>query len=156
MATYLLDTSALVKRHVVESGHIWVRALCAPRKGNDIAVAEIALVEVAAAFSRMSRASTPRLTVARRNRVIGDFERCFLRQYTVIQVDRAIFTRAAALCRVRPLRAYDAVQLACALVLRDDNLATGQPAPTFVCADTTLLSAAAAEGLPIENPNDHP
>jgi hypothetical protein len=74
----------------------------------------------------------------------------------VIQVDRAIFTRAAALCRVRPLRAYDAVQLACALVLRDDNLATGQPAPTFVCADTTLLSAAAAEGLPIENPNDHP
>jgi hypothetical protein len=104
----------------------------------------------------MVRASIPRLTIARRNRVISDFERCFLRQYTVIQVDRTIFTRAAALCRVHPLRAYDAVQLACALVFRDDNLAAGQPAPTFVCADTTLLSAAAAEGLPVENPNDHP
>lgn len=109
MAAYFLDTSALVKRHVVEPGYSWVRALCALRKENDDVVAEIALVEVAAAFSRMARASIPRLTVARRNRVISDFERCFLRQYTVIQVDRAIFTRAAA-----------------------------------------------AEGLPIENPNDHP
>ena len=82
MASYFLDTSARVKRHVVEPGYIWVRALCAPRKGNDIVVAEIAVVAVTAAFSRMVRASIPRLTIGRRNRVIGDFERCFLRQYT--------------------------------------------------------------------------
>ena len=84
MATYFLDTSALVKRHVVEPGHTWVQALCAPRRGNSIVVAEVALVEVAAAFSRMVRESVPRLTPARRNRVMSDFDSLFLRQYIVI------------------------------------------------------------------------
>lgn len=156
MATYFLDTSALVKRHVTEPGHVWVQALCAPRRGNSIVVAEVALVEVAAAFSRMVRESVPRLTLARRNRVMSDFEVRFLRQYIVVQVDRAIISRAADLCRTHPLRAYDAIQLACALTRRDDDLAAGLPPPTFVCADTTLLAAAATEGLAIENPNSHP
>ena len=156
MTTYFLDSSALVKRHVAEPGHAWVRALCAPRRSNTIVVAEIALVEVVATFFRMVRETIPRLTVARRNRVISDFESRFLRQYIVIQVDRAIITRAAALCRVHPLRAYDAIQLACAVTRRDDDLAAGQPAPIFVCADMVLLGSAAAEGLAVENPNSHP
>jgi predicted nucleic acid-binding protein len=156
MATYFLDTLALVKRHVVEPGHAWVQALYAPRGRNSIVVAEVALVEVAAAFSRMVRESVPRLTPARRNRVMSDFDSRFLRQYIVIAVDRSIITRAADLCRTHPLRAYDAIQLACALTRRDDDVADGLPAPTFVCADTALLAAAAAEGLAIENPNSHP
>lgn len=156
MATYFLDTLALVKRHGVEPGHAWVQALYAPRGRNSIVVAEVALVEVAAAFSRMMRESVPRLTPARRNRVMSDFDSRFLRQYIVIAVDRSIITRAADLCRTHPLRAYDAIQLACALTRRDDDVADGLPAPTFVCADTALLAAAAAEGLAIENPNSHP
>lgn len=155
MATYFLDTSALVKRHVAELGHSWVRALCSPRSGNSIIVAEVALVEVAATVSRMVRETVPRLTATRRNRVMGDFEKLFSRQYIVIQMDRALITRAADLCKIHPLRAYDAIQLACAITRRDDDMAAGQPAPTFVCADTVLLSAAAAEGLPVENPNSH-
>ena len=66
-----------------------------------------------------------------------------------------MFARAATLCRTHLLRAYDAVQLACALTWRDDALATGQLAPIFVCADHALLGAAALEGLAIENPNLH-
>lgn len=68
-------------------------------------------------------------------------------------MNRAIFTRAVALCRAHPLRAYDAVQLACALTKRDDDRAQGFPALTFVCADASLLSVAAAEGFAVENPN---
>ncbi len=156
MATYFLDTSALVKRHVAEPGHAWVRALCNPRAGNTIVVGQVALVEVVATFSRMVRETPRRLTLARRDRVIADFEARYLRQYTIVQIDPTLLTRAAALCRAHPLRAYDAVQLACALTRRDDDLATGNPAPTFVCADIGLLAIARAEGFTVENPNAHP
>jgi uncharacterized protein len=156
MATYFLDTSALVKRHVAEPGHAWVRALCNPHASNTIVVGQIALVEVIATFSRMVRETPRRLTIARRDRVIADFEARYLRQYTVVQVDHTLLSRAAALCRAHPLRAYDAVQVACALTRRDDDLAAGDPAPTFVCADAGLLAIAQAEGLTVENPNSHP
>ncbi|HEU4782733.1 MAG TPA: hypothetical protein VFS83_05280 [Ktedonobacterales bacterium] len=67
-----------------------------------------------------------------------------------------VYTRAGDLCRTYRLRAYDTVQLAAVLALRDDALATGAPAPIFVCADSDLLGYAASEGLSIENPNDYP
>lgn len=153
MAEYFLDTSALVKRHVAEPGHAWVQAMCNVHAGNIIVVVEIALVEVVATFSRMVRETPPRLTLTRRDRTIADFEARFQRQYSVVQVGRALLYRAAALCRTYPLRAYDAVQLASALTKRDDNLAAGLVAPTFVCADASLLAVAAAEGLAVENPN---
>jgi len=54
------------------------------------------------------------------------------------------------------LRAYDAVQLACALRVRDDAMAIGVMPPIFVCADDALLAVAAAEGLSVENPHAHP
>jgi uncharacterized protein len=127
MPAYFLDTSAAVKRQIAEPGHIWVRALCAPDAGNIIVIAEIALVEVSATFSRMARETPRRISVARRDRLIADFEDRVRRQYEVVLVTRTIYTRAAILCRVHPLRAYDAVQLACALTRRDDDLATGNP-----------------------------
>ncbi len=74
----------------------------------------------------------------------------------MVRCNHTVLNRAATLCRKHPLRAYDAVQLAAALTHRDDDLAAGLLAPTFVCADAILLNAAAAEGLPIENPNTNP
>ncbi len=133
-----------------------MRALCNPRAGNTIVIAEIALVEVVATFSRMVRETPRRLTLARRDRVIADFEARYRRQYTIVQVDRTLLTRAATLCRAHPLRAYDAVQLACALTHSDDDLTAGNPAPTFVCADADLLAIAQAQGFTVENPNAHP
>jgi hypothetical protein len=126
-----------------------------PRAGHIIAVAELALVETSASFARMAREAAPRLTLPRRNRVISDFERCF-RQWYVVEVNRALLMHASTLCQTHPLRAYDAVQLACALIFRDEELAAGRPAPVFVCADTQLLTIASAEGLGAENPNLHP
>jgi predicted nucleic acid-binding protein len=60
------------------------------------------------------------------------------------------------LCRFHRLRAYDAVQLACALEVRNKLAALGILAPTFVSADTELLNIAKAEGLIIENPSVYP
>ena len=156
MAVYFLDTSALVKRQVAEVGHVWVKSLCRPGARHTIVISELAEVEVIASFCRMVRETPPRLMPTNRDRFITRFRQQVRRRYVVVPVDRAIISRAADLCRTHPLRAYDAIQLACALPRRDDDLAAGLPAPAFVCADTTLLAAAAAEGLAIENPNSHP
>jgi len=155
MATYFLDTSALVKRHIAEPGRAWIQALCAPVAGNTIVIAEVAIVEVASTFSRMARERPQRITDMTRDQLIKRFNDHVQRDYSVVEVNRAIFTQAADLCRRRPLRAYDAVQLACALTRRDDDVAANQPAPIFVCADAMLLKVASAEGLATENPNDH-
>jgi len=41
------------------------------------------------------------------------------------------------------------------LELRDQCLASGLPAPTFIAADNELNTAAQAEGLLVDNPNNH-
>ena len=48
MAAYVLDSSALIKRYVRETGTIWVRALTDFRAGHLIYVARIAAVELTA------------------------------------------------------------------------------------------------------------
>jgi hypothetical protein len=75
------------------------------------------------------------------------------RSYVVIDVKRATLQRAANLCRAYPLRAYAAVQLACALTRRNDDVAAGNSPPIFVCAGVTLLSIATLEGLSVESPS---
>ena len=54
-----------------------------------------------------------------------------------------------------PLRAYDAVQLASALILNSALIADKLSPLTFVSADNVLCEAAQAEGLPTENPNEY-
>jgi len=54
------------------------------------------------------------------------------------------------------LRGYDAVQLAAALEANDERLANALTPLTLVSADTELNTAAQAEGLNVENPNNYP
>jgi|GEM_PF-1352005 len=55
-----------------------------------------------------------------------------------------------------PLRAYDAVQLASALIVNQTLTEVDLPVPAFLSADDRLLNTARAEGLPTDNPNLHP
>src|SRR5436305_8059343 len=73
------------------------------------------------------------------------------REYLVINVDSVVFIRARNLISRYPLRAIDAVQLACAL----DVMRALNEAVTFVSADRMLLAAAALEGLATDNPDNH-
>lgn len=50
MTTYYTDSSALVKRYVIETGSTFVQELCDPSSGHVLALAEIGLVEIAAAL----------------------------------------------------------------------------------------------------------
>jgi predicted nucleic acid-binding protein len=63
---------------------------------------------------------------------------------------------AAALAEKHALRGYDAMQLAVALRTNARRLAKGASAITLVSADVTLNAAAVAEGLAVDNPNNHP
>ena len=158
MTSYFLDTSALVKRYVdFEPGHAWIMSLFDPAAGNDILISEATLTETVATFCRMARENPPRVSVATRDALIALFRQHDASlDYSAIHVTRTIYIRAGDLCTARPLRAYDAIQLACALAARDDALSAHIDPPIFVCADAGLLAAAAAEGLAIENPANHP
>jgi hypothetical protein len=54
------------------------------------------------------------------------------------------------------LRGYDAVQLASALLSNRERLLEGVPPLILVSSDTDLNQAAQAEGLIVEDPNNHP
>jgi hypothetical protein len=52
MADDFFDTSALVKRHVIETGSAWVRSLVRARAAHDLYIARITAVEVTSAITR--------------------------------------------------------------------------------------------------------
>jgi predicted nucleic acid-binding protein len=57
-AVIYLDTSALVKRYVIEQRSSWLGKLCSPDSGRTIATALITQAEAAAAFARKTRDGT--------------------------------------------------------------------------------------------------
>ena len=151
MASYFLDTSAIVKRYFPEQGRSWILALCRPAHGNRLYISQAALVEVVATICRKAREQF--VTVTERDLLIDIFRQDSQNSYTVIPVTTSIYTSAGNLCRSHSLRAYDAIQLACALSLREEAVADQAPLPIFVCADTNLITIAGEEGLQAENPN---
>jgi hypothetical protein len=58
MAIYFLDSSALVKRYIRETGSVWVLGLFDPALKNEVFIAAIASVEIIAAITRRSRSGS--------------------------------------------------------------------------------------------------
>src|SRR5207244_1318916 len=102
----------------------------------ELYISQAALVEVVAAMCRRTHEQS--MTITDRNRLISTFRQDCNDSFNIWPVTTAIYIFAGDLCRSYKLRAYDAVQLACVLGLRDKALATRAPAPIFVCADTGL------------------
>ncbi|MGH2509180.1 MAG: type II toxin-antitoxin system VapC family toxin [Ktedonobacteraceae bacterium] len=153
-----MDTSAIIKRYVpAETGSNWTIALCEPNAGQRIVLAQATLVEAIATICRKAREPQPtlRITKEERERLIALFRLDIRKQYHVIPVTVSLYTKAGNLCRIHPLRAYDAIQLACALSIRNKLISSDQPAPVFVSADDKLLDIARAEGFAVENPNNY-
>jgi predicted nucleic acid-binding protein len=153
VATFYLDASALVKRYMAETGTAWVESVCAD-DSHVIAIAQIGLVEVAAAFASKRRGNF--ITPDEYDNALADLIRDAQARYLLVAVDQTLVDSAIQLTRRQRLRGYDAVHLACALALNKPLVDSGQPPLIFVAADKDLLAAAAAEGLATDNPNDHP
>jgi predicted nucleic acid-binding protein len=154
MATYFLDTSAIVKRYIVEPGRLLLLAICDPDQGHDLYISQAALVETVATFCRKTHEKS--ITTDKRDKLINAFRQDTHEGYGIRLVTTGMYTQAGNLCRSHRLRAYDAVQLACALDLRNETRTQQAPVPIFVCADNNLLAIASAEGLQVENPNNYP
>jgi hypothetical protein len=150
--TYFLDSSAIAKRYIEETGTAWVEALCILDAPKVIALAQIGVVEVAAALAARWRSN--QLDSAEYEEALDDFL-SDLEQYQLVAADPVVIDNAVQLTRRQKLRGCDAIQLASALSLHQALLKDDLPGITFVCADDDLLTAAAAEGLATENPNLH-
>ena len=154
MAAYFFDSSALVKRYVVESGTQWVRGLCDPAAGHALYIARITGAEVVAALARRARMGS--LAQSAAQSAMAAFRSDFGGAYLVSEFTPALAERAMDLAQAYGLRGYDAVQLAVSLDVNAARRGYGLPPLTLVSADTDLNQSATAEGLAVENPNDHP
>jgi hypothetical protein len=99
VASYFLDSSAIVKRYLTELGSGWVRRITDPKAGNDIYLARITGVEVVSALVRQS----PPLPLLTQN--LSNFKSDFQSQFQLISVNAAVVTRAMDLAEAHRLRA---------------------------------------------------
>ncbi len=137
-----LDTSALIKRFVVEKGSPLVGAIVT-RKGP-VATAKIAYAEVYAGLTR--KRQDGHLSESRYALACRQFERDW-KAYVRVDLWDEILLLARDLIQRHPLRGFDAIHLASALSLKG---ALGEDI-TFAAADERLFQAAEAEGLQVLN-----
>jgi hypothetical protein len=110
MAVYFLDSSALVKRYITETGSAWVLGLFDPALDNEIFIASITSVEIIAAITRRSRGNSISITdaAAIRNQFRSDLSK----DYQIVEITEVIINSGMALAESSGLRGYDAIQLA--------------------------------------------
>lgn len=154
MATFFCDASALVKRYVSESGSIWLTLTIDPHVGSRVFIAQITIVEVVAAITRREKGghllSTDAITA------LKTFEQDYNQELSIVPLTTSLVNDAVMLSRKYALRGYDAIQLSTALQTFRKRAASNLLQITLLSADAELNAAAKAEGLLVENPNDHP
>jgi predicted nucleic acid-binding protein len=152
VASFFFDSSAIVKRYLTEVGSAWVRSMTDPAAGHELFLVRITGVEVVSAFVRKQ----PPLPAADLARALADFKQDLQSHYQLSAVTPTLIALAMDVAERRRLRGYDAIQLAAALELLQVAQAIGAPALTFISADSHLNTTAAAEGLIVDNPLNHP
>ena len=133
-----LDTSVLVKIYVEEDGSISIREQV--NKARFVATSMIAYVEARAAFARRRREG--RLAPADHHRAVRAFDSDW-EHYLLVEITDSLIRGAAALAEEHSLRAYDAIHLASATLLRT----RAAEAILFGSWDANLGNAARREGL---------
>lgn len=133
-----LDTSALVKRYVVESGTTAVTTLI--EAAEVVGTAVITRAETVAAFAKAVRVGALLLDEAHQVVQIFRIDWPFLVR---LQTGESLIARADALAWELGLRGYDAVHLAAALIWQEEM---GKPV-TLATFDHQLWAAARQSGL---------
>ncbi|MDP9362133.1 MAG: type II toxin-antitoxin system VapC family toxin [Acidobacteriota bacterium] len=134
-----LDTSALVKLYVDEEGSALVRS--GVGGAEIVATSEIAYLETRSALARRRREKV--FSPASYRQLVEEFEADWDR-YLTVSTTMSLLRGAAALAERYPLRAYDALHLASARLLRGN---TELDAVTFATWDGALEHAASREGF---------
>jgi predicted nucleic acid-binding protein len=153
VAAYFLDSSALVKRYITETGTSWVTGLLAPAARNRLYVARITGAEVIAALTRKERGR--HLSAADAAAAVASFEHDYAIRLRPVEITSALIANAMKAARTHGLKGYDAVQLTGALYANERRVSRGLAPLILVTADRDLLAAGAAEGLATDDPNTH-
>jgi predicted nucleic acid-binding protein len=153
MSAYFFDSSGLVKRYLNETGSNWVIGLFKPSAKNLIFTARIAGVEVVSAIARRRKGLT--ITQVNANKAIFRFKREFRKRFVKINLTSQLTEEAIILADNYELRGYDAVQLASAIEANNERKSMNLSPIIFISADKSLNSAAQAESLAVDNPNNH-
>jgi len=123
-----LDTSALAKLYIAENGSDKVQALC--QKADTLGVSVICLPEILSTLSRLTRER--KLTQAQYKKLTADVV-SDLCDADVCEITTDVMNHVVHLLESNPLRAMDAIHLACAIAYQPD---------VFVSADHRQIAAA--------------
>jgi predicted nucleic acid-binding protein len=154
MTTYYVDTSALVKRYVDETGSGWLRTALGAEPAPSVIIVHLAVVEMTSTLARRLREGV--LTPAEYAQLQNAFRSDCLDEYEIAVAVGGIIDQANRLLEAYPLRAYDAVHLATAVVANQRLVGSNLAPLVFLSSDDRLNEAASAEGLAVDNPNHHP
>ncbi len=150
MTSYYFDTSALTKRYVEEGGSDWIRAVTSKETETLFITSRLTTVELVSALMRRQRERS--VSQAAIMTVLRAFDEHSSTDYDFVELNGAVVQVARDVLGRHPLRAYDAIHLASALVA-NDILTSARLSPlVFVCSDSRLNQAALAEGLTVQNP----
>ena len=123
-----LDTSAFAKRYIAEKNPDQVLALC--EKADSLGVSVICLPEILSTLTRLKREG--KLTKAQYSKlkidVVSDFG-----DVDICEITTDAMNHVVHLLEANPLRAMDAIHLACAMTYQPD---------VFVSADRRQIAAA--------------
>jgi predicted nucleic acid-binding protein len=152
MPVCFLDSSALVKCYVAETGSVWTRSIL-DDENNVVYIASVCRVETISALARRLR----RRDISQREFDVAceQFRLDWKTQFEIVGLTDQMIEEASKLAEKHGLRAYDAVQLAAALETSGITAKVAATQLTIVSADAELNAAAMAEGLNVENPNHH-
>src|SRR5208337_4580589 len=84
MAVYFFDSSALVKRHVSESGSAWVRSLTRAKAAHTLYIARITAVEITSAITRRQHGGS--LSPAQAGAILAHFRRNPTQRYLTLEI----------------------------------------------------------------------
>jgi predicted nucleic acid-binding protein len=153
LAGYFFDSSALAKLYHPETGTAAVERIIRDRS-NGILISRLTVVELPSVFAIKVRTkaitredSSLLLRQFREDVVAGKFQVFGLREKELRNAEWLIERYAHDL----RLRALDAIQIAVALTLKNQN-SVGH----FVAADKVLCDVAAMEGFAVLNPETQP
>lgn len=91
MTTYYMDSNAIVKRYVHETGTAWIQDICA-NPDNVIAMAHIGLVEIASGLASKYRQGL--LEEVLYDRLLLDLRRDARDQYLLVDVEQSTVDQA--------------------------------------------------------------
>lgn len=150
MRVYYLESSALLKRYVQETGSDEVEVVIRD-SDNVVYISHIAGVEVIAAITRRGRGA--HLDSERIEENIRRFREDFTLRFRVLEVTPLVLNLAMDLAERHGLRGYDAVQLATTLDVQSVLQNEGFPSLTLISADDELNTVAVREGVEVANPS---